>query len=231
MAVFFDEVGLVHFLKSLFRGEATEFGLHGAEFVDGDVFVVAGEAGFGVDGGGFRVGDFLGEPNEGHGDEREDEADSSKNEVATAFCEAGAAGERGDRDEDGGGVTDEFEFAHLGREGGARGDVVVGEVVVDGLAVDVFGAFVVGLEDDVGLRAAEGFFQGGVLFTAEIFRDVAIPRYNTGEAEARIGEGGDVVGDEFGVAAVADNDSALGSAAADLERKTADEADGATKNI
>ena len=66
--VFLDEVRFAHFLEGLFGGDAAIFGLHGAELVNREAAVEAGEAGLGVDGGGGGVGELLDDPDDGHRD-------------------------------------------------------------------------------------------------------------------------------------------------------------------
>lgn len=59
VTVFFDEAWLADFLESFLGGKATEFGLHGAELIDFDAAIVAGQAGVGVENWGARVHELL----------------------------------------------------------------------------------------------------------------------------------------------------------------------------
>ncbi len=98
------------------------------------------------------------------------------------------------------------------------------------MAIDVFGALLVGLENDVGLSLLEGFFQRGKLLAAEVFGNVFAARDNADEAEAGLGISCQIVGERFGIRIVADDDNSLGGAAIFLEGEEANPADGAAKN-
>lgn len=103
-------------------------------------------------------------------------------------------------------------------------------MAIQSLAVDVFGALLVGLENDVGLSLLEGFFQRGELLAAEVFRDVFAARDNADEAEAGLGVSRQIVGERFGIGIVADDDNSLGGAAIFLEGEEANPADGAPED-
>lgn len=101
--------------------------------------------------------------------------------------------------------------------------------MVDGLLIDIFGAFLVGLEDDVGTSVFQGVFQRGVLAAAEVLRDVFRASDDTGKAEAGLGVGSDIIGEIFGIFAIADNNDTESGAAVALHGEAADPADRATE--
>lgn len=86
-------------------------------------------------------------------------------------------------------------------------------MTIDGLLVNIVGAAIVGLEDDIGLGAAQGFTQRGILAFFEVFWDVFFGGNHAGKRETGFGKGGDVVGEKFGVFTVADDDGFEGAAA------------------
>ena len=229
-AVALDEFGLAHFGEGFFGGEAAVFGFHGTEFVDFDAAVVAGEADVGIDGGGMGVGEFLEQPDDGHGNGGEDEAEGAEYEVAEALDDTGGTDERGGANEDGGSVANEFEFAHLGGEHDGAGDEIIEQVTLEGLAIDVFGVTIVGLEDDVGAGFFEGFLERGILLAAKILGDEFGGGNHAGKGEAGFGEGGDVVGEGFGGLGAADDEGAE-SGFAGFHGEMADGADSHAEEI
>ena len=157
-AVFLNQFGLVHLNKSLFGGKAGKFGLHGAEFVNLEFVVVASETDFGVEGAVAGVGKFHQKENDGHNRQGKEGGEAAEEKIEETFNEAHGARKRGDLDEDGGDVADEFEVAKLGGEGGFARNEIVGEVVVQRLFIDIFGLTFVGLEDNVRVGLAQGVF-------------------------------------------------------------------------
>lgn len=113
----------------------------------------------------------------------------------------------------------------MGGEHDGAGDEIIEQMAVDGLAIDVFGVAVVGLEDDVGAGFFEGFFERGILFAAEVLGDELGGGDDTGEREAGFGEGGDVVGEGFGGFGAAD-DEGTQSGLAGFHGEVTDGADG-----
>ena len=80
-----------------------------------------------------------------------------------------------------------------------------------------------------GLVLPQGFFEGGELLTAKVFRDVFCPGDDANKAETGFGIGGEVVGKGFGVAAAADDDDFEGGATVFLQGENASPADKATE--
>lgn len=99
-------------------------------------------------------------------------------------------------------------------------------MAVDGLAIDVFGALVVGLEDDVGFGLFEGLFERGILATAKVFGDVFGTGDHAGKTKTGFGIGGDIIGEIFGVATIADDDGLESGATIALEGDATSGADG-----
>lgn len=67
------------------------------------------------------------------------------------------------------------------------------------------------------------------MFAAEIFRDVFSTSDDATKPEARLGIGGNIIGEIFGILTIANNDDAQGGAAA-FEKGVAYKPDGATKD-
>lgn len=99
---------------------------------------------------------------------------------------------------------------------------------MNSLLIDIFGATIVGLKDDVGTGFFQGFLERGVLLAPEILGDEFGGGDNAGEAEATLWIGGDVVGEVFGVFCAADNDGTEGGTGI-FEGEAANGADGATE--
>lgn len=227
-AIFFNEVRFAHFFEGFFGHHAAIFGLHGTEFVDFYVTIITRETGAGINRGGFWIGKFFENPNDTHRKRGEEEKNRTQHNIKKPLHEARAADERSDADENGRSVADKLEGTHLGSQHGARRYKIIEEMAVRRLAIDIFGMAIVGLENDIWFCAAEGFFQRGELFPAEIFRDEFCAGNNASERKTALGKSGNVVCEIFGVFRATDDHGAEVSATV-AQGEAASEPDNAAK--